>query len=566
MKAISPPPTSMLRMVALTLSLVAAACGEVDQDERVREAEQPMVYYRDVNLVSPNVPGGGPETPASHTVSVAVSDGIPNTSDVVVAYERNGESWRSWGSLTCCASGGSINWTRAGGGMPSPANGPTDSFAFGKYEGWPSVLSFQYDQGGSNPLNRTFLYVTKFGSTVNGSTVTSGSGGRFSTDVAVLRSSDGGVTFGNGQRLTSPPPSGTARWKIEFPVASNRWYTSTFADGWIVVAWKQTPILTSGQEGTPSWKMRYVRGDYNVDPLNYIVPPLSSDPWTLPIVGGANSGPISITASGPAPWTVRYAYPNVNTMQLEADGVTWKANSRCPNPSATFVDNTWIYGTTVCDKSGNNYVCSAAVEENIDRDPQWRICVGASRPANGTVYNKQLIQPRMAIDPVSGNAYVAVTGNFGNAATRSKVRIYEKAGSAAFAQIFQSADSTDGIQHDDWAPVLGVYHYPAVGETNHIFLSWRTTFYDTLSPTRNERINRVATQKNGAAAWDAVAFALDHQPTAVAVQGWLGAYDGAFGAPYVGNPLPTNNQAFSAAWGDPRVPTSHVYGSTELSP
>lgn len=536
-------------------SLASASCI-VDSSEHVGQTQEPLGWYRNPNTVSPLGPTGLPEANASHTVSVAVSDNTNDVppSDVVVAYERDGESWRSWGLLTSVNPPSTISWTRAGGGMPAPADAPTDSFAFGKYEGWSTVLAFQGSQSSPNTRGHTFLYVTKFGSVTNGSTVTSGSGGRFSTDVAVLRSTDGGVTFASGRRLTSPPPvgSGIARWKIEFPTAANNTTNggNFLSQNYIVVAWKQTPVFTSGAEGTPEWKARFVWVDYAGD--TDFVPRLSLDPFTLPVPG--TSGPISISGEYPSTDTIRAAYPTQNTMQLSSDGVTWDASSRCPNPSATSVDNTWRYLTTSCTEG---FGCGSTLSENIFQDGQFRICVGASRNAmTGTAWNKQLIQPRMVVDTVTKDVYVAITTNAGNAAARSRSRIYRKVGTNAFAQLFETTASTDGLLHDEWAPALSVYHYP--GETADIFLSWRSTKFDTTSATKNEKINRLATRSgNAGSSWDTPGgWFMDNLVSPVAVQGWLGSYDGVMASPYV-------LEGFQAGWGDPRnPPNSKVYGAT----
>jgi hypothetical protein len=123
-------------------------------------------------------------------------------------------------------------------------------------------------------------------------------------------------------------------------------------------------------------------------------------------------------------------------------------------------------------------------------------------------------------------------------------------------QLFVTTPSTDGRLHDEWAPALAVFHYPY--ESAHLFLSWRSTVNDTMSTTKNERINTLGTRSgNAGAVWDYPGgWHIDHLVSPVAVQGWLGSYNGAMGVPY----LP---DGFEAAWGDPRIPpNSKVYGAT----
>ncbi|MEJ7732898.1 MAG: hypothetical protein WKG00_27345 [Polyangiaceae bacterium] len=491
-------------------------------------------------------------------MSVAVTDGVSfgaQTSQVVVAYERNGESWRSWSTVPGGAGGFPTVWNKAGGGMPAPPaeSQPTDSFAFGRYEGWPTVLAFQGNQDFPNDWMQHVLYFTKFGSVTNGSTVTSGSGGRFSTDVAILRSTNGGVAFATPVRLTRPPTNpNVKRWKIEYPVATNCLHSNGFISSQSMVAWKQTPINQDDSEGSPQWRARYVNADYTA--TSGITPAASLEPLVLPIPG--TSSPITFSCRWPYVNTVKIAYATFDGMKLLSDGVTWDASNRCPNPSPATRSVTWLYTQTECDST----TCTGAVTDNIWTDTQWKPCVGASRnTVSGTPWNKQLIQPRLVVDPVTLKAYVAITANANDPAKGTRLRLHRKVGSGPWTNIFTTPNIVGAVGiKDEWAPTLGIYRYSGPGETTHIYLGRRSTFTDTLSVTKNERIRQVATRSaDEGAIWETPeGFPIDGLATAYDVTAWMGAYDGVMGMSYF-------PEAWQAGWADPRnPPTSKVYGAT----
>lgn len=480
-----------------------------------------------------------------------------------------------------------MTWTKAGTGMMAPpaASAPTDSFGFNRYEGSPTVVGFPTYSG--DALQRTFVYATKFGSITNGSTVTGGSGSRFSTDVAILRSDDEGVNFGDPLRLTSPPPSGFVRWKVEFVTASNYFYSnaapsgsSEVNPGWVIVAWKQTPVRSDGSDGSPQWVARKVVATAANAGLSLpsmwssVTPAIGTDPWVISGVPGA-SGPISIAAkAGSTGPNVFVAFPSVNAMKLNAAGTTWDPEFACPNPVKAgvytpTVDNTWVFlqatllGTTF-------------VSENVARDTQWRKCVGASRnKLTGTAHNKQLIRPMLAYDPMGDDFYVALSQN-GSAVPaapatfneRARVQVWRKHGGAAFTSTFESSDPANaaGVRdlHDAWAPVLSVNHNninpagPAALQAT-IFISYRSTRYDTLSSTLNERVNRLGNMSlTTGATWQSPmdgGWFVDHLTTPLAPNAWQGAYDGAASIRWLTN-------AFQVGWADPRSTGSQVYGAT----
>ena len=310
---------------------------------------------------------------------------------------------------------------------------------------------------------------------------------------------------------------------------------------------------------------------------NSVSPAIGTDPWIIPGVPGT-SGPISIAAKpGTTGPNVFVAFPTVNAMKLKAAGTTWDPAFACPNPVVgsvytPVVDNTWVFlqatllGTTF-------------VSETIARDTQWRKCVGASRNnMTGTAYNKQLIRPMLAFDPMGGDFYVALSQN-GSAVPavpatfneRARVQVWRKHGGAAFTNTFESSDPLNaaGVRdlHDAWAPVLSVYHNnidpagPAALQAT-IFISYRSTLFDTLSLTLNERVNRLGNMSlTTGTTWKHPMTGgtyVDQLTTPLAPNAWQGAYDGAANIRWL-------NNTFQLGWADPRSTGSQVYGAT-ISP
>jgi hypothetical protein len=200
----------------------------------------------------------------------------------------------------------------------------------------------------------------------------------------------------------------------------------------------------------------------------------------------------------------------------------------------------------------------------VTRDLLWRKCVGGSRnPLTGTAFNKQLILPRLAIDRLTKDIYVALSTNKnkpeGSLQDSSKVQIWRQLASAgtasAFVKIFEPPSVTE-VVHDEWAPALSVYH--VTGSSAKIAISWRSTAYDIFGATHsNARINRLANMSTdgGATFVSPAGWNVDGLSTPVAPSQELGSYDGIDAAPWI-------PQTFEAAWADPRQGNrSTVYGA-----
>jgi hypothetical protein len=63
-------------------------------------------------------------------------------------------------------------------------------------------------------------------------------------------------------------------------------------------------------------------------------------------------------------------------------------------------------------------------------DTAWRRCVGASSVSGGTAHNRAVSRPGLAVNPVTGELYVAVSKKFGSTDTHSRIQfsVEEKLG------------------------------------------------------------------------------------------------------------------------------------------
>jgi hypothetical protein len=222
---------------------------------------------------------------------------------------------------------------------------------------------------------------------------------------------------------------------------------------------------------------------------------------------------------------------------------------------------------TTC--NSNTSTCGSVTDVLIERDSQWRICVGDSRVGvvngqtnqNPTPWNKQLIQPRLVVLPYIKLAYVAFSWNNHNHNAASKAVVYaSNSFFSGWTKEYESPAPTDGLLHDEWAPVLAAIDRPT--ESNRIGFSFRTTRFDASSLTKNELIKRVATRTFSGGTWDSPGGwpGTDGPGGPYPVNAWLGAYDGGYGAAWM-------DHVYQLAWGDPRdwtsmLPYTRVYGAT----
>jgi hypothetical protein len=523
--------------VTLFAAISLSAC-EPTESEELDTALQPLAVLQTIQGISDfdKVPGKSP--------NVASSNGEyrPNAvdwmSDVVIGYEKGvGNALWAW------SHDNGSTWTKpAANTWPLPASQPSDDrSAFRAYEGSPVPVSFHQVQSPSMPKSRHFVMVSMVGTADHGLSLNNGT---LATDIVGLVSSDGGETFSapvvlNNTIGGSGDPVYTHAG-ISFVTAAPE-MADGFATGYVQVFWRQVKFLrnpcgtcaaTETEWFSRKILMRQtgVPGVFDIETF-----PSQSRADYIP----SNVDEVSVASNGNHLYVAYASVPNT--------GFT------CPSTATANV--TWrvrdlFYSSTY----------SAAVPAN---DTTWRRCVGASSVSGGTPHNRAVGRPGLAVNPVTGELFVAVSKKFSSTDTHSRIQVRRTMptshpSSWSWLTRYDSPRLVLGtatpLAKDAWMPVISAFQYP--GETDgYVGLNFVTTQYDT---TGNNRVRQAGwTWRVGDPLPVAQLIDGGSATGGVSVEQGLGAFNGLVA-------LPRYDGGFLSAWGDQRENETHVWSARML--
>jgi hypothetical protein len=464
-------------------------------------------------------------------------------SDVVVGFEKGSRVARwAW------SHNNGTSFTMAhGSAWQLPTDLPSDNETqFRTYEGSPVPVSFHQAQLPVMPNGRRFVMVTMAGTDSHG---LSRNNSTYSTDIYGLVSIDGGETFHAPVRLNSkvggPNDPTYTHGAITFVTAVPE-FDNGFATGNVLVFWRQEKYLRNPTCPTPGcavvaqWWRRTVQTQQNISQPNVVNPLFlyDADPFLADQIP-SSVDEISVVSNAPHVYVAYASY---------ASGATPNTKFTCPSTATVGV--AW----RVRDISYSSTYASAFPAS----DTAWRRCVGASSVAGGTSFNRAVSRPGLAVNPVTGRLYVAISRKAMLSDTHSRVEVFSTSASGApqewlWNSVYSSprvyASSGTVIPRDAWMPVIAAHQYP--GETDgYLALNYVTTRYDT---TGNNRVRQAGwTWQVG-----------NPQPVEALVDGGsnsgsfpvedrMGSFNGLVA-------LPRYDGGFLSAWGDHRDTMTRVW-------